>query len=220
MGGWTWKALCNKALFRFGKNLASSNSNPRPRDPKSGALTARPHGRFCCLRSGGWWGSTQIWNWYIFAAHCLKMGGLKSGPSLKMRGWGVLSERLLTGKTGDLGVKNIKKMYIFVKRRSFRSAQIGKAEQRIVYFWKGFWSGLCRNSRVAKSEKWGWVGGLSRGTYPYCPYMGVPPPPPPGLGFCNFRLENEFRTNFNPILTTCWVKFVKIGNAIRVFTIF
>ena len=46
------------------------------------------------------------------------------------------------------------------------------------------------------------------------------PPPPPGLGFCNFRLENEFRTNFNPILTKCWVKFVKIGNAIRVFTIF
>ena len=94
-------------------------------------------------------------------------------------------------------------------------------------FEKGvFWSGLRRNSRVAKSEKWGrgggcGTGGLSRGTYPYCPYMGVPTPPPsPGLGFCNFRLENEFRTNFNPILTKCWVKFVKMGNAIRVFTIF
>ena len=33
-------------------------------------------------------------------------GGLRSGPSLKMRGGGgVLSERPLTGKTGDLGVK-------------------------------------------------------------------------------------------------------------------
>ena len=31
--------LCNEAPFRFGKNLAS-------RDPKSGALTARPRGRF------------------------------------------------------------------------------------------------------------------------------------------------------------------------------
>ena len=75
-------------------------------------------------------------NWYIFAEHCLKMGGLRSGPSLKMRGGGVLSERPLTGKTEDLGVKNNKETYIFLKRRSFRSAQVGKAEQRIriVYF--------------------------------------------------------------------------------------
>ena len=63
------------------------------------------------------------------------MGGLRSGPSLKMRGGGgVLSERPLTGKTGDLGVKNNKETYIFLKRRSFRSDQVGKAEQRIVYF--------------------------------------------------------------------------------------
>ena len=55
---------------------------------------------------------------------------------------------------------------------------------------------------------------------PILSLYGSNPPPPPGLGFCNFRLENEFRTNFNPILTKCWVKFVKIGNAIRVFTIF
>ena len=33
MEGWTWKALCNEA-------------NPRSRDLKSGALTARPRGRF------------------------------------------------------------------------------------------------------------------------------------------------------------------------------
>ena len=114
---------------------------------------------------------------------------------------------------------------MFLKRRSFRSAQVGKAEQKLYIFEKGvFWSGLRRNSRVAKSENGsggGGGGGLSRGIYPYCPYMGVPaPPPPPGLEFCKFRLENEFRTNFNHILTKCWVKFVKIGNAIRVFTIF
>ena len=58
-------------------------------------------------------GVTQIWNWYIFTAHCLKMGGLRSGPSLKIRGGGVLSERPLTGKTGDLGVKNNKETYVF-----------------------------------------------------------------------------------------------------------
>ena len=70
---------------------------------------------------------------YVFAAHCLKMvggGGLRSGPSLKMRGGGgVLSERPLTGKTGDLGVKNNKETYMFLKRRSFRFPQVGKAEQ-------------------------------------------------------------------------------------------
>ena len=33
MEGWTWKALCNEALFRFGKNLASSRI--RTRDPQS-----------------------------------------------------------------------------------------------------------------------------------------------------------------------------------------
>ena len=54
-----------------------------------------------------------------------KNGGLKERPLTENAG-GVLSERLLTGKT---------ETYIFFfKRRSFRSAQIGKAEQRIVYF--------------------------------------------------------------------------------------
>ena len=47
MERWTWKALCNEVLFRFGKNLASSEIWTRdPSEPKSGALTARPHGRF------------------------------------------------------------------------------------------------------------------------------------------------------------------------------
>ena len=45
MEGWTWKALCNEAPFRFGKNLASSEI--RTRDP----ITVRQRGRFY----GYWW---------------------------------------------------------------------------------------------------------------------------------------------------------------------
>ena len=46
MEGWTWKALCNEAPFRFGKNLTSSEI--RNRDPViwSRKLTVRPRGRF------------------------------------------------------------------------------------------------------------------------------------------------------------------------------
>ena len=60
------------------------------------------------------------------------MGGLGSGPSLKMEGGG-LSERPLTGKTGDFGTKNNKETHL-LKRVSFRSDQVGKTEQRVVYF--------------------------------------------------------------------------------------
>ena len=99
------------------------------------------------------------------------------------------------------GRKSRTKNCIFLKRGSFGVAYVETVE--------------------LPSPKNGGGGGLLHGTYPYCPYMGVPPTPPsPGLGFCNFRLENKFRTNFNPILTKCWVKFVKTGNAISVFTIF
>ena len=59
------------------------------------------------------------------------MGGLGSGPSLKNEG---LSERPLTGKTGDFGAKNNKETYIFLKRGCFRSAQVGKVVQSIVSF--------------------------------------------------------------------------------------
>ena len=58
-----------------------------------------------------------------------------------------------------------------------------RSEKRYIelyIFEKGvFWSGPGRKSRglgAAKAEKWGRGGGLSRGTYPYCPYTGVPPP--------------------------------------------
>ena len=47
MEGWTWQALCNKAPFRFWEESRLQwDSNPRPRDLKSGALTARPRWRF------------------------------------------------------------------------------------------------------------------------------------------------------------------------------
>ena len=47
---------------------------------------------------------------------------------------GGLSERSLTEKTGDFGAKDNKETYMFLKRGSFRTSQVGKAEQRIVYF--------------------------------------------------------------------------------------
>ena len=53
------------------------------------------------------------------------MGGFQSGHSRE--------------KQGILKIKRI-----FFKTRSFRSAQVGKAEQRIVYFWKG---GLLKRPR-------------------------------------------------------------------------
>ena len=64
-----------------------------------------------------------------------KNGGLKERPLTENAGrGGVLSERPLTGKTGDWELKITKKRIFFLKRRSFRSAQVGKAEQRIAYF--------------------------------------------------------------------------------------
>ena len=35
------------------------------------------------------------------------------------------------GKTGDFGAKNNKETYIFLKRGSFQSGQVRKAQQRI-----------------------------------------------------------------------------------------
>ena len=98
-----------------------------------------------------------------------------------MRGVRVLSEQPLTGKTGDLGIKNNKETYILIKRLSFRSAQAGKEEQRIVYFEKGvFWSGPGRNSWVAKSEKWGGFRGAHTRTVLIWEY---PAPLPRALDF-------------------------------------
>ena len=68
--------------------------------------------------------------WYVCAAQCLKIGGLGSGPSLKMcvcGGGGGREKR-------DFGAKNNKETNIVLKRGSFRSAQVGKTEQRIAYY--------------------------------------------------------------------------------------
>ena len=111
------------------------------------------------------------------------MGGLNERPLTENAGrGGVLSERPLTGQTGDLGVKNNKETYMFLKRRSFRSAQVGKAEQKLYIFEKGvFWSGLRRNSRVAKSEKWEWGGaGGFRAAYTRTVLIWEYAPPSPG----------------------------------------
>ena len=144
-----------------------------------------------------------------------------AAPHWKCRRGGYFQNGPSREKQGIWELKITKKHTCFLNDGLFDLPRSEKQNKELYIFEKGvFWSGLHRDSRVAKSEKWeggGCSGGLSRGTYPY---MGVHPLPPPGLGFCNFRLENEFRTNSNPILTKCWVKFVKIGNAIRVFTIF
>ena len=64
---------------------------------------------------------------------CCGGGGLGSGPSLKMGGFQSGHSR---EKQGILELKITKKR-IYFKRGSFPSAQVGKAEQRIVYFLKG-----------------------------------------------------------------------------------
>ena len=62
-----------------------------------------------------------------------------------------------------------------------------KQNKELYIFEKGFfWSGLRRNSRVAKSEKWEW--GVRRGDFAWhipvlSLYGSTPPPLPPGLGF-------------------------------------
>ena len=73
--------------------------------------------------------------WVYICRTRFKNGGLGSDLSLKMGGFQSGHSR---EKTGDFGAKNNKETLIHVfKRGSFRSAQVGKAEQRIVYFLKG-----------------------------------------------------------------------------------
>ena len=84
-----------------------------------------------------------------------KNGGLKERPLTENAGRGVLSERPLTGKTGDLGVKNNKETYIFLNDGLFDLPRSKKQNKELYIFEKGvFWSSLRRNGRVAKSEKW------------------------------------------------------------------
>ena len=118
----------------------------------------------CRTRGGG--GEGCLWS-----CPSPKMGGFQSGHSRK--------------KQGILEIKITKKRFfcLFFKRGSFRSAQVGKSGTKNCIFLKRGSFGAAHAEKVeslgaAKAEKMG-GGGLSRGTYPYCPYMGVPPSPPP-----------------------------------------
>ena len=112
-------------------------------------------------------------------------------------------------------------LFCFLNEGLFNLPRSEKQNEELFIFERGvFWSCPGRNSRVVKAEK---LGAFAR----HIPVLSLygstlphPPPTPasPGLEFCNFRLENEFRTNFNPILMLG--EFVKIGNIIRFFTIF
>ena len=64
-----------------------------------------------------------------------KSGGLKEQPFTENAGRGGCFQSCPSReKKGIWELKITKKRIFFLKRRSFRSAQVGKAEQRIVYF--------------------------------------------------------------------------------------
>ena len=95
-----------------------------------------------------------------------EIGGLWSGPLLEMRCF----QNWPTRKKKGFGAKN--DTFFCLKRRIFSSCTGRKSGV--------FRSCQCRN------------GGLSRGTYPYCPNMGVweYPPPPPGRNYIPYRNGN------------------------------
>ena len=84
----------------------------------------------------------------------LKMAGFQSGPSLKNEGdFGTKNnkETYIFWKGGSFGAAQVGKLLcIFLKRGSFRAVQVEKVEQTNVYFWKG---GLPGRSRLKKWNK-------------------------------------------------------------------
>ena len=80
------------------------------------------------------------------------MGGggvLRERPLTENRG---LSERLLTGKTGDFGAKNNKETYMFLNEGLFDLPRPEKRNKELYNFEKGvFWTGPGRKSRVFRS---------------------------------------------------------------------
>ena len=88
----------------------------------------------------------------------LKIGGLGSGPLLKMGVGGGGVQNWPTREKMDFGAKNNKHTF-FLKGGSFRAAHAEKVE-----------------SVGAAKAKHGGGGALEGvgGTYPYCPNMGVP----------------------------------------------
>ena len=76
------------------------------------------------------------------------------------------------GKTGDFGARNNKETVFFLNKGLFNLPTSEKRNKELYMFEKGvFWSGPCRKSRVFRSCQGRKMGGLSRGTYPYCPFM-------------------------------------------------
>ena len=96
--------------------------------------------------------------------------------------------------------------FLFLNEGLFDLPRSEKQNEELLIFERGvFWSCPGRNSRVVKAEK---LGAFARHIPVLSLYGSIlnpapPPPSSPGHEFCNFRLENEFRTNFNPILTKC-----------------
>ena len=124
----------------------------------------------------------------VYICHTgFKNGGLRERP-LTENGW--LSERPFTGRTGDFGAKITKKriffFFFFENDGLFDLSRSEKRNKELYIFEEGvFWSGPCRKSSVFRSGQGRKIGGgggggvLSRGTYLYCPYMGVPNPQVP-----------------------------------------
>ena len=88
-----------------------------------------------------------------------KNGRLKERPLTENEG---LSERPLTGKTGDFGAKNNKETYILFKMRGlFDLPRSEKRYKELYIFEKGvFWSGPGRKSRGFRSGKGRKMGGI------------------------------------------------------------
>ena len=108
------------------------------------------------------------------------MGGLGSGPSLKMGGFQSCHSR---EKQGILELKIIKKCTFYLNEGLFDLPRTEKRNKELYIFEKGIvWSGPGRKSRVfsigqgRKNGVGGGAGAFAR-TYPYCPYMVLPPPP-------------------------------------------
>ena len=71
-------------------------------------------------------GGTHMWKWYICATEGLKIGGLGSGPLLKMRGGAFRTGPHV--KKGGWELKLTKKHIFLWKEGSFRAAQVEKVE--------------------------------------------------------------------------------------------
>ena len=124
---------------------------------------------------------------------------------------GELSERPLTGKTGDLGAKNNKEKYFFFflfffffNGGLFDLTRSEKRNKELYIFEKGvFWSGPCRKSGVFRSgqgRKMGGGGAFARQIPVLSVYGSTTPraPPPrvptyrPGMKILNKQQTNIF----------------------------